>query len=205
LADEGRIGVGFRILLLLLVITALVLGGLVWFDYLGLINARRMIAPVYGLFGGRKPPLDAEDPLLLEKERLAKQQEALGLRLQDLDSREQALKKKEDELAQLIEQLKEKEKALEDREKVFNERLKDFDNRRVNLKQNATYLVGMPPANAVKILLAMEDQDVIDIFRLTEEQAIQAGETSLVAYWLSLMPPERAAGLERKMAKKVGG
>jgi flagellar protein FlbB len=51
----------------------------------------------------------------------------------------------------------------------------------------------------------MEDQDVIDLFRVTEEQAAEAGEISLVAYWLSLMPAERAAALERKMARKTGG
>ena len=84
---------------------------------------------------------------------------------------------------------------------MFNERVQAFDNRRDNLRQNADYLVGMPPASAVKILLEMEDQYVIDLFRVTEEQARRSGEVSLVAYWLSLMPPERAATLQRKMAR----
>jgi flagellar protein FlbB len=105
----------------------------------------------------------------------------------------------------MIEQLQEREKAVEDREKVFNERLQAFENRRVNLRQNSEYLVGMPPENAVKILLEMEDQDVIDIFRMTEEQAQAAGEVSLVSYWLSLMPADRAAVLQRKMARKTEG
>jgi flagellar protein FlbB len=104
-----------------------------------------------------------------------------------------------------VEQVEEREKAADEREKVFNERLQAFENRRVNLKQNAAYLVGMSPDKAVKILLAMEDQDVIDLFRVTEEQAAEAGEASMVAYWLSLMPAERAAALERKMARKTGG
>jgi len=65
--------------------------------------------------------------------------------------------------------------------------------------------VGMPPDKAVKILLAMEDQDVIDLMRVTEELAAEAGEASLVAYWLSLMPADRAAALQRKMARKSGG
>ena len=65
-----------------------------------------------------------------------------------------------------------------DREKVFNERVKAFENRRENLRQNAEYLVGMPPEKAVDILLEMEDQDVIDIFRMTEEQAQATGEIS---------------------------
>ena len=65
---------------------------------------------------------------------------------------------------------------MEDREKLFNERVKAYDNRRDNVKQNSAYLVGMPPDKAVKILLAMEDQDVIDLMRVTEELAVAAGE-----------------------------
>ena len=55
------------------------------------------------------------------------------------------------------------------------------------------------------LLLAMDDQDVIDVLRVTEEQAAEAGEVSLVAYWLSLMPSDRAAVLQRKMSRTTGG
>ncbi len=205
MAGYGGIGTGIRIVLLMLLVAVLVLGGLIWFDYLGILDAKKTISPVYGLFGIERAEIDAEDPFLLERERLNKQLDALALRAEDLDSREQDIKLKEEELSQMIEQLKEREKSLDDREKVFNERIKAFENRRVNLKQNATYLVGMPPDNAKDILLEMEDQDIIDIFRVTEEQARVEGETSLVSYWLSLMPPERAAALQRKMARKTGG
>jgi len=204
-AEYGGVGAGFRIVILILLIGVLVLGGLVWFDYLGIVDARRTLAPVFALFGAKRMQIDAEDPLLLEKERLAKQMEALAVRAEELASREQQLSGREQELAQKMEQVQEREKAAEEREKLFNERLKAFENRRVNLKQNAVYLVGMPPDKAVKILLAMEDQDVIDLFRVTEEQAAEAGEVSLVAYWLSLMPAERAAALKRKMARRTGG
>jgi flagellar protein FlbB len=204
-AEYGGVGAGFRIVILILLVGVLVLGGLVWFDYLGILDARRTLAPVFALFGAKKPESDAEDPLLLDKERLSKQMEALAVRAEELASRDQQLQSREQELAQKVEQIQDREKAAEEREKVFNERLQAFENRRVNLRQNAVYLVGMPPDKAVKILLAMEDQDVIDLFRITEEQAAEAGETSLVAYWLSLMPAERAAALERKMARKTGG
>jgi flagellar protein FlbB len=204
-AEYGGVGAGFRIVILILLVGVLALGGLVWFDYLGILDARRTLAPVFALFGAKKPEIEAEDPLLLDKERLAKQMEALAVRAEELGSREQQLQSREQELAQKMEQVQEREKAADEREKLFNERLQAFENRRVNLRQNAAYLVGMPPDKAVKILLAMEDQDVIDLFRITEEQAAEAGETSLVAYWLSLMPAERAATLERKMARKTGG
>ena len=66
--------------------------------------------------------------------------------------------------AELAQDLADREAAVDSREKAFNERVKAFENRRVNLVQNAKYLVGMPPANARDILVKMEDQDVIDIF-----------------------------------------
>jgi flagellar protein FlbB len=83
--------------------------------------------------------------------------------------------------------------------------VKAFENRRVNLVQNAKYLVSMPPANAKDILLKMDDQDIIDVLRVVEDEAKKAGEDSVVAYWLSIMPADRAATLQRKMARKAGG
>ncbi len=205
MSDYSGVGAGFRIVVLILLVGVLALGGLVWFDYLGVVDARRTLAPVFALFGARRPPLSAEDPLLLDKERLDKQLEAVAVRAEELDAREQAFAAQEQELAQKVQQVEEREKAAEDREKLFNERVKAYDNRRGSLIKNSAYLVGMPPDKAVKILLAMEDQDVIDLMRVTEELAVEAGETSLVAYWLSLMPADRAATLQRKMARKTGG
>ena len=60
----------------------------------------------------------------------------------------------------------------------------------------------MPPDKARDILLEMGDQDVIDILRVTERLAEEAGESSLVAYWLSLMPADRSAAIQRKMTIK---
>jgi flagellar protein FlbB len=54
----------------------------------------------------------------------------------------------------------------------------------------------------VGIIAAMDDQDAIDVFRMTEEIARQEGKASIVAYWLSLLPPQRSAELQRKMAGK---
>ena len=60
----------------------------------------------------------------------------------------------------------------------------------------------MQPVKAVAILNEMDDQDVIDVLRKATEVAQRNGSASLVAYWLSLMPAERAAVIERKMANK---
>ncbi len=202
--EYSSVGAGFRVVILLLLVAVLVLGALVWFDYLGIVDAQGLLAPVFTLIRGERVVVDGEDPLLLEKERMAKQLEALAIRSEELSAWQQELETGQAQIDQMIEQLQEREQKIEDREKVFNERLQTFENRRVNLQRNSEYLVGMPPENAVKILLQMEDQDVIDIFRMTEEQAQATGELSLVSYWLSLMPAERAAVLQRKMSRKIG-
>jgi len=45
----------------------------------------------------------------------------------------------------------------------------------------------------------MDDQDIIDVFRKTDELAEAAGNASIVPFWLSLMEPQRAAEISRKM------
>ncbi len=197
---------GVRIVVLVLLLVLLVLGGIVWFDYLGIVDAKSVLAPIYGLFGLQtRAAVAVDDPNLLARERLAKQADALALRLEEQDRREAELARRDRELTQRAEDLKDREQAADAREKAFNEQVKAFENRRVNLVQNSRYLTSMPPKNAVDILMKMEDQDVIDLFRITEQEAARAGEDSPVAYWLSQMPADRAAALERKMARKSGG
>ena len=60
----------------------------------------------------------------------------------------------------------------------------------------------MRPEAAVNILLAMDDQVVIDVLRKVEELAKRSGTASLGSYWLSLMPAERAAEIQRKSLSK---
>ena len=60
----------------------------------------------------------------------------------------------------------------------------------------------MAPKNAVDILVAMDDQTVIDVLRKVEELAKANGTSSMGSYWLSLMPSERAAEIQRKMINK---
>lgn len=207
MAEFSEVSPGVRIFLLALLLVVLALAGVVWFDYLGLVDARDALAPVWRLTGLRQRAggVADDDPSLLDKERLAKEQEALDLRAEDLERARQALAAETANLSQIAEQLTEREQAVEAREKALSDREEAFDNRRVNLAQNAGYLVGMKPENAVARLAVMDDQDVIDIFRITEEEAAKEGETSLVAYWLSLMDPERAAVLMRKMQRRSGG
>jgi flagellar protein FlbB len=201
--EFGEVNPGVRIVVLLLLVVVLTLGGVVWFDYLGIVDVKSVFAPAYRLLGISRgmQPVSADDPNLLERERLAKQAEAMEMRQEDQDKRGGELAKKENELNQLASDLKDREQAAEAREKAFNERVKAFENRRVNLVQNSRYLTSMPPKNAVDILLKMEDQDIIDVLRITEQEAARTGEDSPVAFWISQMPADVAARLQRKMAR----
>ena len=203
------IGRGPRILLLLLLNVALVFGGLLVFDYFGLIDAKQALSPVLSVLRIRRRTVveDIEKTDLLDEQRYAKLEESLLLWEEDLENTKRELAAKEAEIGQMLEVLKEKEKTLEERENSFNVRTSMYDNKLSNVEQNSRYLTGMLPDNAVAILSEMDDQDVIDVLRATERIAAAAGEDSIVSYWLSLMAAqdaERVAGLQRKMTIKPG-
>jgi flagellar protein FlbB len=187
----------------LLLIIILAGGGLVWFDYLNVIDVKTALAPVFRLVGlqARSRSAPAEDgPLSLDAERLAIRLEALELRNMEMEQKEQDLLSRQDRIEQMAQELEERQKALDERENSLNQRAEDADIRARNVEQNARYLNGMPPANAVEIINRMNDQDAIDVLRKTEEIAQAEGTASIVSYWLSLMPPDRVAELQRKMA-----
>ncbi|HUZ17949.1 MAG TPA: flagellar protein FlbB [Spirochaetia bacterium] len=197
------VGAAPRIFVLMLLTLALAFGGVVWFDYLGLINARETLAPALQLIGIGAPKKlqGAEDPFLLERERLAKETQALDLRNQQLDKRAQDVQQQEADVQQKLAALAEQQKALTEREKSFNQTVNQYDNRSANLRAVANNLLSMPPQTAVQQLEAMNDQDVIDILRAADQISASNGQLSVVPYWLSLMPADRAAAISRKMLK----
>ena len=198
---------GKTIVLLILVII-LILGGLLWFDYLGVIQAKKLFAPFYRLIG-KEPQtsvaVTTNAEILqadLDNERLEKRLEELSLRSEELDKREQDIAALEAENTQIAQELEERRISQEEREKTFNNIQKMYDDRNVNIRKNAENLNGMAPANAVAILNEMDDQDIIDTLRMVDQIAAEEGKASMVSYWLSLMPAERVAELQRKMANK---
>ncbi|WP_277292055.1 periplasmic-type flagellar collar protein FlbB [Treponema berlinense] len=199
-------GVGKSIALLFLILV-IILGGLLWFDYLGIIKAKSIFAPVYKLFGLQpqtsvsatsSKPLQAN----LEDDRLAKRLEALEIRSQELDKRESDIARSENANEAIARELEDRQKSQEEREKTFNNEVKKYDDRSTNIEQISTYLQNMPPKTAVEQLLGMDDQDIIDIFRKTDAQALASNTASMTSVWLMNMPSERAAVIQRKMASK---
>lgn len=138
----------------------------------------------------------------LDNDRFAKRLESLDIRTEELDKREADIKIAEENNIQIAQELTDRQNAQEEREKTFNLEQKKYDDRRVNIEQIVQNLEGMQPANAVKILAEMDDQDIIDVLRQAEEDHKAAGTSSMVAYWLSLMDEKRAAEIHRKMANK---
>lgn len=199
--------IGKTIVLLFLVII-LILIGLVWFDYLGIIQAKQLFAPIYRLFGLQTQSTSSVNSISsipyidLDSERLVKRLESLDLRSQELDKREQTIQQKEQENLQISQELEDLRISQEEREKTFNNTVKKYDDREVNIVQNARNLTGMAPQNAVNILLAMDDQDMIDTLRKVDEISAESGSNSMVPYWLSLMPADRVAQIQRKMTNK---
>ena len=204
MARYGIVGTAPRIIVLVLVVVALVFSGLIWFDFLGLIDVKDTFAPVLGLLkiGTRTRIEEPEAPDLLDQQRLAQQWEALELRSEELGKTEETLDIREAELMQMMEKIQEQEAALEEREKSFNARLKQYENRTTNLREVSQLFVSMPPGNAVARLVEMNDQDIIDILRMTDTVAEEAGENSVSSYWLQLMPADRSARIQEKMIDK---
>ena len=200
----SRAGGIFKVIFLLLLLSVVVVGGILWFDYLGIIDAREPLEFVTNLFG-----IEPEDelqtgmdsPWLLDEERLKKRQQAVELQLEDIRLAKEDQQVRNNELLQWAEELSEREKAVLEKENSLNEALKMYDNKNANLEQMATYWGGMSPENAVAIMDNMDSLDVVDVLRTSERLSREAGEASLVAYWISLMEPDRAAEIQRLMTR----
>ncbi len=204
----SRVKVLGKSILLLILIVILALFGLMWFDYLGLIQAKKAFAPVYRLVGlipqtstSPSTPKDLSE-VDLDNDRFAKRLEALDIRTEELDKRESDVRQQEENNTQIAQELEDRQVAQEEREKTFNNEVKKYEDRGKNIEQIVQNLSNMPPNNAVAILSAMNDQDIIDVLRREKEDAEASGGSSTGSYWLSLMDPTRAAEIQRKMANK---
>jgi len=196
-----------KIIFLVVLILALIIGGLIWLDYLGLIEVKEQMAPITSLFG-IKPRSTVEEPfspMLLDADRLSKEHLAITVERRDLESQMEELRLREARLDQKESELEEKELSLEEKQKSLIEALSQYDNKVANLEQSALYMMGMPPNEAVSIMNEYDVRDLVDLLRTSERLSQEAGEESLVAYWLSIMPDRvRAAEIQRLLVEKPG-
>jgi flagellar protein FlbB len=196
-----------RVVVLLLLIGILSISGIIWFDYLNVIDAKSVLAPVYKYVpfipgeGRTQPKTATPDELLnLDAERLAARLESLELERMEMNLLQRGIDTKQGEINQMAQELEEQQKRLVEWENTLKAIVADAENKDRNVEQIARYLSGMPPQNAVNIIAAMDDQQAIDFLRKTEDIAQAEGTASIVSFWFSLMDPARAAVLQRKMA-----
>jgi flagellar protein FlbB len=192
-----------KVLFLLLLILVILAGGIYWFDHLGLIDYKRFAGPYMKYlpsFLNRGESAD-EDPLLLEKEFVNKKEEILEEKMRVFEQREQQLETRELTLQESEAKLKEDIMSLEEEKKLLSEKLREYDNYRENIRKQAGYFTAMPPQAAVERLAQLDDLLAIDILRQIDSEAAEEGRMSVVPYYLSLMDPEKAATLQRKMTK----
>ena len=196
-----------RIIVLLVLILVLIGGGIIWFDYLNVIDAKDVLAPFYRLIG-REPrtggAVGDDEYLNLDAERLAVRLEALALQELDIDKQRQDLDARQAELDQLFQQLEEDRKAVEEMENSIKQDQQSAEILDRNVEGVSQRLTNMQPERAVAIIMAMTDQNAVSVLRKTEEIAERDGTGNLVPYWLSLMAATeegaaRAAELQRKM------
>ncbi|MDD7274782.1 MAG: flagellar protein FlbB [Treponema sp.] len=180
---------------------------MVWFDYLSVIQVKSVFAPIYRLFGLQTQtstsatgtaPLEAD----LDNDRFQKRLESLTLKEEELNQREIQLSQAEALNQQTAQELENRRVAQEEREVAFNSTVTQYDGRQLNIVTNVQNLNNMPPQNAVDILVAMDDQDIIDILRMADQIAEESGSVSLASTWLMMMPADRAAQVQRKMLSK---
>jgi flagellar protein FlbB len=192
-----------KILFLLLLILVIILAGIYWFDHLGVIDYRRLIGPVEEHLPAflRRGERVGESPLLLEKEFVEKQAQILDARQQELEERGRELDARARELQELEARLQEEAQRLQEEEKVLSQKQTAYDNYTDNVRKQAEYLISMQPEDAVERLSRLNDLLIIDILREVDRIAEETGGLSMVPVYLSLMEPEKAAAVQRKMTK----
>jgi flagellar protein FlbB len=214
-AGYGR-GILGRVIVLLFLILILTGGGILWFDYLNIIDAKNVLGPVFNVLQGvpiinrilppgagrTQAPIKGDELLNLDAERAAILMEAVDLRNMELEKQEQDIQIRRGQIEQMAQELEDRQKALDEQEKSFNALLSDAEIKDRTVERNAINLTSMPPQRAVGILAAMDDQDVIDVLRKTDQLAQAGGSQSIVPYWLSLMESQRAAEISRKMVSR---
>lgn len=207
MARYSRFGAGPTIFILIFTNIVMFIFGLWWFDQLGLINSDEFFRPALELVGiNTAPPIsDPDDAFLLDRQRLSKWEEELNLREEALVQRENTIGEMESDISNRLESLQSREEAFEQQQNSFNDMQTTAEKINESIRQNVANLNSMSPTKAVEILVAYADEELVSHLLMAETIAEEAGATSLVSVWLSKMPPERAAEVQRKMVVAAGG
>jgi flagellar motility protein MotE (MotC chaperone) len=185
----------FLSLFLLCVLIALLIGGALFLDNVGVISLEKTLypklqkAPVIGKRFA-PPEVGFED---VQREELRKLKESLEVKLAEIKElevkvkqREEELKRKEKQLAALEDDLKQKKEAIRSREEARA-------SREAKIKDLAVYYSNMKPEDAARIMEQMDDLLVVDVLR-------QMDKTIVAAIFMK-MDPKKASEISRKMSR----
>ncbi|MBP8081988.1 MAG: hypothetical protein KAZ87_02175 [Spirochaetes bacterium] len=181
-----------KIIFLFLIIVFLLGVGVLWLDYMGLINLTKT-ASMFSKEEASVLYADDDEPSLMKLEELEKNKEQLKERTEDLDRREALLLEQEKSSNADKEKIQEMRAGIElERKKLENEKNK-YSGYKKNIVDLAQKIESMPPKEAVAIMINWDDPLIIDVLRQIDQNALDAGAMSVTSYLISLMPKEKAS------------
>ena len=181
-----------KIIFLFLIIVFLLGVGVLWLDYMGLINLTKT-ASMFNKDEASVLYADDDEPSLMKLEELEKNKEQLKERTEDLDRREALLLEQEKSSNADKDKIQEMRAGIElERKKLENEKNK-YSGYKKNIVDLAQKIESMPPKEAVAIMINWDDPLIIDVLRQIDQNALDAGAMSVTSYLISLMPKEKAS------------
>lgn len=181
-----------KIIFLFLIIVFLLGVGVLWLDYMGLINLTKT-ASMFSKDEASVLYADDDEPSLMKLEELEKNKEQLKERTEDLDRREALLLEQEKSSNTDKEKIQEMRAGIElERKKLENEKNK-YSGYKKNIIDLAQKIESMPPKEAVAIMINWDDPLIIDVLRQIDQNALDAGAMSVTSYLISLMPKDKAS------------
>ncbi|HPW52650.1 MAG TPA: hypothetical protein PKV85_09835 [Spirochaetota bacterium] len=181
-----------KIIFLFLIIVFLLGVGVLWLDYMGLINLTKT-ASMFSKDEASVLYADDDEPSLMKLEELEKNKEQLKERTEDLDRREALLLEQEKSSNADKDKIQEMRAGIElERKKLENEKNK-YSGYKKNIVDLAQKIESMPPKEAVAIMINWDDPLIIDVLRQIDQNALDAGAMSVTSYLISLMPKEKAS------------
>jgi seryl-tRNA synthetase len=188
-----------RILFLLLINLGLVILSIYFLDMLEILDYRQIFSQIP--FLKEQFVVKTENPFLLEKLELDKKWLLLEEKQRNIEDARKEIERNFLLITQQQEQLAQEKENIQNMIAEFELAKQNQATYEKRVEEIATQIENMPPKSAVQILEKQEDEMIIDVLRTIEKRAQSAGKTSIVAYLLSLMDPEQAARIQRKMVE----
>ncbi len=197
---------GIRIFIWIIVNLFLFIGILMMLQYFEIWNYKSYFNEVTKDYYDEQEKVSGrkEEPFLLKQEGLKKREQSLEKKMEIFEARKLALKILQDRQNAFMLQVKVKMDEIHQREERLKRLEEEKNNREKNLKDVAEKLVNMPPNAVVARLEELDPLDVIDLFRILDKNALEAGQDSLVPIYLSRMDVKKSAEILRLKVRFPG-